>query len=235
MIVRLASSMGVSRREANAMFRAAGFAPRYSEIGLDVAAADGARRVIDFLLRRHEPFSALAFDRVGNIVASNGAHRRLLDRLLPGAALPPGVRDNVLRLLLHPQALGRVIVNRKEVVAAVLGRFLREVEEHDDDARRALYDELSGYDLPEIVPPGLDAARPPLMITLHLRRGDLDVELITVTTTLATAIDVTLSELRIETYFPANPRTEKVLRRLAGEESDPVIPAVLWRDSDADT
>jgi len=230
MILRLAGSLNVSRRDTNALFRAAGYAPHYSEIDLEGAEADGARRVIDFLLRRHEPFSALAFDRVGNIVASNAAHRRLLDRLLPDADLPHGVRDNVLRLLLHPEALGRAIVNREEVVAAVLGRFLREAEEHDDDARRALYEELSGYDLPDVRPADLDASRPPLMITLHFRRDDLDVELITVVTTLGTAVDVTLSELRIETYFPANSPTEDLLRRLAAEEGDRGGPAVVWRD-----
>lgn len=229
MIRRLASALGASRRETNTMFLAAGYAPEYSEIDLQDPEAARAREVIEFLLERHEPFSALAFDRLGNIAASNEAHRRLLRRLLPDVELPPDVRENILRLLLHPRALRTVLVNRDEVTGAVLARFRQELDRHDDPARRALFEELAEYGLPG-TPVGRSGDRESsLMLPVHLRSAELDVSLITVTTTLSAAVDVTLSELQIETYFPADPETEERLRALADEEGVSDGPSVRWR------
>lgn len=228
MVLRLATALGVSHRETNHLFLAAGYAPYYSEIGFSEPEAVRVKHVVEFALARHEPFSAIAFDRLGNIVAYNSAHLRLLQRLLPGPRLPAKIQNNILRLLLHPDGLRRSIVNWDEVAGLVLGRFRQEVEPAEGAAIRLL-EELAQYDPPEGYDSRADVRDGPApMLTIHLRYGDLELHLITVVATLGTAIDVTFSELRIETYFPADADTERALRTLARDVEDGEETAVQW-------
>lgn len=226
MVHRLAIALRATPRETNALFQAAGYAPPHTEVNFADPRATDARRVIEFLLSRHEPFSAVAFDRLGNIVASNAAHRRLLSLLLPEDT-PPDINHNILRLLFHPAGLRTSLVNWEDVAAAALERFRREVERFPDGGAGML-EELARFDLPEArTEPNL-SDDPPLMLAMQFRHGDLDLELIATVTTLGTPIDVTLAEVRIETYFPANAASEDLLRRLAAAAPRSVETLVKW-------
>lgn len=220
MVLRLARALDTSRRETNQMFLAAGFAPLYSEVDLASPRAADVRAVVEFLLVRHEPYSGLACDRLGNIVATNAAHRRLVEKLLPGGDTPPEVLGNLLRLVFHPAGLRHAIANWEDVASAVSARFRQDVEREPDTAARQLLEEILSYDLPSGQMPVLPDDRPlPLMLPLQVRRDTLALDLITIVTTLGSALDVTLSELRIETYFPADDRSDAVLHELAGDDA----------------
>lgn len=206
MVLVLASALDLPLRERNAVLAAAGFAAVYSETSLDSDELGAARRAVDFLLERHEPYPALALDRHWDIVTLNNAAAQLFAPLLALAALPPGGLNSI-EAVFDPRRLRPFIVNWEEVAGELVQRLHREAAV--DGAARALLDRVLRHDgVPSrFRTPRPNASRSPLLF-IHLRTSDFELRLFTALTTLDTPQDVTLEELRIETYFPADPETE---------------------------
>ena len=216
MVLRLTERLEVPLRERNTMLLAAGFAPAYPERDLDDPALGVARAAIDRVLAGHEPFPALAVDRYWTLVAAN----RVVPALLTGMAselLQPPI--NVLRLSLHPDGLAAQIANLPEWRAHLLARLSRQVELTADGRLSDLLQELGGYgyardhstqNTDQLVS-DQRVASVAVPLRLHTEHGTLS--LISTTMVFGTPVDVTLSELAIEAFFPADAATADLLQR----------------------
>jgi transcriptional regulator with XRE-family HTH domain len=214
MVLRLTEQLSVPLRERNAILIAAGFAPVYRERSLDAPDLAAARGVIERILNGHEPHPALAVDRHWTLLSMNKAVGLLLtgvaDHLVAGAV-------NVLRLSLHPEGLAGRILNFQEWRTHILARLAHEIEISADPHLVALLNELRSYPTP---PHAMTARAGPIAdggiavpLTLASEEGPLS--FISTTTVFGTAVDVTLSEVTIETFFPADPETSKAMAKLA--------------------
>src|SRR5438105_8135652 len=211
MVLYLAEELDVPLRERNTLLVAAGFAPLYRETPLEGDDMATVRETLQQLLTGHEPYPALVVDRQWNLVLANRAIG-LLVAGLPEALLAPPV--NVLRLSLAPSGLASRIANFEEWSAHLLSRLGREVTATGDPALAALYDELAAlpgvraHELP--VPHGDGAGR--LVVTLQLKTAIGDLTFFSTVATFGTAVDITLAELSIESFFPADAATADALR-----------------------
>ena len=209
MVIRLANRLDVPLRERNRLLVAAGFAPMYGERGLDEPAMAAARQAIDLVLRGHEPYPALAVDRHWTLVSYNRAVPLLMAGADPALLQPP---VNVLRLSLHPGGLAPRIVNLAAWRMHVLHRLQQQIAASGDATLGALADELRGY------PAARDDAPAPnqhVVVPLVLDTPEGRLSFISTTTVFGTPVDVTLSELALETFFPADAATAARLVRLA--------------------
>ncbi len=173
--------------------------------------------MIALLLEAAEPFPAVVVDRAYDVVLANAAMTRFFSRLLPPGELAALGRTNLMRATFHPRGLHRFVLNWAEVAPVLIGRLQREAQRCPaGDPVRLLVDEVLAY--PGIVPewrfPSLERPLPPV-IAMHLKRGDLEARVFGAITTLGTPQDVTLQELRIETFLPADAATEELARQLA--------------------
>ena len=217
MVLRLAERLDVPLRERNALLVAAGFAPLYRERPLVDPALAGARRAVDRLLAAHEPYPALAVDRHWNMVLAN----RLVTPLVEGAAtelVTPPV--NVLRLSLHPRGLAPRIANYSEWRAHLLQRLARQVEVSSDPELAALLDELREYPEPDAAPSPASSehdafAAAGVVVPLQIVVAGQALTFFSATTIFGSPVDVTLAELAIESFFPADGATARVLEKLA--------------------
>lgn len=213
MLLRLMEQLDVPLRERNVMLLAAGFAPLYPERPLDDPALTAARGAVDRVLAGHEPFPALAVDRAWNLVAANRAVG-LLTAGVPLEMLRPPV--NVLRLSLHPEGLAPRIMNLTEWRAHVLARLRRQIGQAADPRLEALLAELAGMPPPGAVPADAaigDDTLAGIAVPLRLRSDEGTLSLLSTTMIFGTPLDVTLSELAIEAFFPADAATAAVLAR----------------------
>lgn len=215
MVLHLADRLEVPLRERNVLLVSAGYAPVFPERALDDPALAAARKAVDLLLTGHEPYPALAVDRHWTLLAANQAVGRLIGGASPVLLQPP---VNVLRLSLHPDGLAPAIVNYAEWRAHILDRLRRQVDATADPVLAALMAELAGYPAPgggrhEKV--ALDPTFAGVVVPLQLATADGALSLFSTTTVFGTPVDVTLSELALETFFPADPATAEALRRLA--------------------
>jgi transcriptional regulator with XRE-family HTH domain len=210
MVMQLAEHLEVPLRDRNSLLLAAGYAPAYGQRDLAEPEMGPVRDAIDRVLRGHEPYPALVVDRHWGLVAAN----RTLPMLIEGAAqhlLEPPV--NVLRLSLHPEGVAPRIVNLGEWRAHILDRLGRQAVSSGDQALFALHDELASY-------PGgggghtVDLEAGEIAVPLRIRVGDSELAFISTATTFGTAVDVTVSELSIESFFPADDDTARVLHAI---------------------
>lgn len=200
MVVRLAESLELPLRERNELLLAAGYAPAYPESSLDDPVLAPVRTAIDHILRGHLPYPALVVDRGGDLIAANTA----FDLITEGAAAElVGPGTNVYRLALHPDGLAPRIRNLAEWARHILAR-LGHLEE--------LRDELTGY-VPELEP---SAGVLGFAVPLRLQSSYGELRLMTTVTTFATAVDVTLAELKLEAFLPTDPATAAALSTAAG-------------------
>jgi transcriptional regulator with XRE-family HTH domain len=212
MVLRLADQLGVPLREQNQMLVAAGYAPAFSERPFDAPSLAAARRAVETVLAAHEPFPALAVDRHWTMVAANRAVAPLIADVAPALVAPP---CNVLRLSLHPDGLQRRIRNLAEWRSHILARLHRQVEATADAGLAALMEELRSYPLPRTMPGRAgtsvtgDICVP---LVLDSPRGPLS--FLSTTTVFGTPVDVTLSEIAVEAFFPADEATAEALRAL---------------------
>lgn len=213
MVVQLARVLGLELRERNAMLVGAGFAGIYPSTPLDGAAMAPVNRAVAFLLAQHEPYAAVLIDRCWNVLHSNEGARRLLGLFLEPGVVPPAIAQNLVRAALHPEGLRRYVVNWAEVAALLLERVERACHAHPaDDERRALFEEVRAY--PDIANTAWVAPAGPVA-TLHLRRGDEELRLFTLLTSIGTPLDVTADGLTLESLFPADDGTESWFRSRA--------------------
>jgi transcriptional regulator with XRE-family HTH domain len=210
MVLRLAEQLEVPLRDRNVILVAAGFAPHFPDRPLDDPALAAARRAVDAILAAHEPCPALAVDRQWNVIAANRAVAPLLEGVAENLLAGP---VNVMRLALHPEGLAPRIANLAEWRAHLIGRLRREIELTADAGLEILLAELSSYP----APPASDR-RPVdfggVAVPLQLITPDGVLSLISTTTVFGTPVDVNLSELALETFFPADAATAEVLRRM---------------------
>lgn len=213
MVLRLADQLEIPLRERNTILVAAGFAPVFPQRSLDDPALAAARRAVDIILAGHEPHPALVVDRGWNLISAN----RMIAPLMAGAdpeLLKPPL--NVLRLTLHPKGLAPRVVNLHEWRAHLLDRLRREVELTADPALNDLLTELRAYPIPGGQPPrrALDEyGGVAIPFQLNMPGGLLS--FFSTTTVFGTPVDVTLSELTLETFFPADAQTAQALREAA--------------------
>jgi transcriptional regulator with XRE-family HTH domain len=212
MVLKLAERLDVPLRERNVLLVAAGFAPAFPQRSLDDPMLKSARHAIDLVLKAHEPNPALAYDRHWNLVTANRMVAPLLDGV-PERLL--GQPFNILRLAFHPEALAPRTVNLAEWCGHLLERLHRQCEATADPELIKLYNDLKAFPLPARaapLPPDNNVAIP-----LKLRHNGEVLSFISTTMVFGTPVDVTLSELALETFFPADDLTAARMRQMAAE------------------
>jgi len=211
MVLTLAEHLEVPLREQNALLLAAGYAPLFSEMSLDTDEMRPARHALDAILSGHEPFPAIIVDRQWEVVASNEPAQRLLREGVSEELLDPPA--NALRVTLHPDGLAPRILNFPEWSAHLITRLHRQALLSQDSALAALEEELLGY---PGVEPSAGLAEPAEMLFVPLRldipSSEAVVSMFSTIATFGTALDITLEELCIEAFFPADEQTEAYLR-----------------------
>ncbi|MGZ6640403.1 MAG: helix-turn-helix domain-containing protein [Solirubrobacteraceae bacterium] len=211
MLLRLAEELQVPLRERNRLLLAAGFAPRYEERSLEDPEMAPIAAAVELVLRGHDPYPALAVDHGWALVAHNDAARMLM-AALPEELLAPPV--NVLRASLHPDGLAPRIRNLAEWRDHLLERLRRQIALTGDPALQTLFDELAGYPVPD---PGAELlARNDVVVPLRLESEVGELTFFSTVTTFGTPVDITVEELMIESFFPADEATADALRELAG-------------------
>ncbi|RDU97177.1 helix-turn-helix domain-containing protein [Trinickia dinghuensis] len=212
MLMHLAEQLEVPLRARNALLVAAGYAPLYAERALTDPQLDAAREAVQLVLHGHEPYPALAIDRHWTMVAANGALAPLVARADPRLLETP---VNVLRLSLHPDGLAPHIVDWAGWRAHSLQRVERQAQASGDATLAALAEELAGYPAPEGADLEPSRERAPLadvVVPFRLRTDIGLLSFFSTTTVFGSPVDVTLSELAIEAFFPADAATGEALR-----------------------
>jgi MmyB-like transcription regulator ligand binding domain len=211
MVLHLAERLDVPLRGRNDLLLAAGYAPAYGQRALDAPEMRPVRNAIELVLCGHEPYPALVVDRHWNLVSAN----RALASLVEGAAahlLEPPV--NVLRLSLHPDGIAPRIINLPQWRAHLLERLHRGALAAGDPTLNALQDELASYPGGD---PGqsLDSAFAEVAVPLRMRVKGAELSFVSMRASFGNALDVTVGELSIESFFPTDKRTADALRTIA--------------------
>jgi transcriptional regulator with XRE-family HTH domain len=226
MVLHLAEQLDIPLRERNALLVAAGFAPVFRERSLEDPTLQAARRAIDLVLAGHEPYPALAIDRHWTLVTSNRVVPLLLADIEPSLLVPP---INVLRISLHPQGLARRIVNLAEWRSHLLARLRRQLDASADPVLADLLKELSGYPIvggkSYNAQAGTDYAGVVVPFQLATEYGTLS--FFGTTTVFGTPVDITLSELALESFFPADARTAEMLNRIFKRDEPEIEKAAI--------
>jgi transcriptional regulator with XRE-family HTH domain len=219
MVLLLAGALDVPLRERNGLLLAAGFAPVYAESKLDAPDLAAVRAALDAILRQQEPFPAVVMNRHWDILRTNQAAARFFGFLLGDRE--PAQPANVLRLMFHPDGLRPFVANWEAVAEGLVRRVHREaVGGVPDDTTRKLLTEILAY---PGVPPSWRSASlgAPLVpvIPVSFRKGPRQLDFFSAVTTLGTPQDVTVQEIRIECFFPANDASDRAARALATDPS----------------
>lgn len=214
MVLHLAENLRIPMRERNVLLVAAGYAPVYPDKPLSDPALQTARNAVELILKAHEPYPALAVDRHWNLIASNRAVAFFLEGADPELLQPP---VNVLRLSLHPRGLAARIGNFRQWRSHVVARLAQQIDNSADGGLVALLEDIKSYPAPANARPHRPGRNDPLggiatPFELITERGVLS--FLSTTTVFGTAVDISLSELAIETFLPANPDTFETMRHL---------------------
>jgi len=217
MVRLLAQVLDVPLRDRNALLTAAGYAPIYRETRLEAPAMAQARRALDFILRQQEPYPALVLDRHWNVLDVNEGSARVQQAFLDSAAVAELGTPNAMRLMFHPRAFRPHIVNWEAIAASLIQWLHRDaLSGFADSETRALLQELLSYpDVPRHWRTlDVEASTTPFL-PIEFSKDELSLRYFTTLTSLGTPHDITLQELRIECFFPADEATEAASRRLA--------------------
>lgn len=209
MLLRLADRLDVPLRERNQLMTAAGLAPMYAERPLDHPAMREAFAAVELVLYAHEPHPALAVDRHWNLIAHNRALAPLLAGVPDFLMMPPA---NVLRVSLHPEGMAPRIVNLGLWRAHILHRLQHQIDTSGDPVLIALYAELAAYPAPEDFDPAELTGSAHVAVPCRMRTELGELSFISTTTVFGTPMDVTLAELAIESFFPADAATTQAMR-----------------------
>lgn len=213
LLLRLCIVLDLPLRERNQLLLAAGFAPAYAERGLDSSALAAAREALQRLLAAHEPYPALVIDRHWQLQLANRPALALLRTLMPG--LDADQRINVLRISLDPEGLAPAIINLGEWRAYILQRLAQLVAASGDPVLGQLHRELAA--LPPLAgeqPASPGAAGNDFAVLFRLRSPLGEIALLSTLTVFGAPADVTLSELAMEAFFPADEESASRLRQL---------------------
>jgi transcriptional regulator with XRE-family HTH domain len=217
MVLHLAEQLDIPLRERNVLLNAAGYAPVFLERSIDDPALQTAYQAVDLVLKGHEPYPALAVDRHWNMVAANTALAPLLSDADPALLRPP---VNVMRLSLHPKGVAPRIANLPEWRAHLLARLRRQIELTADPDLIELMQELSSYPAPNedrVAKRELDGEHDSVVVPFQLITDTGILSFFSTTTVFGTPVDITLSELALECFYPTDQPTTETLLRL-GEE-----------------
>jgi transcriptional regulator with XRE-family HTH domain len=213
MLLHLAELLQVPLRERNTLLAAAGFAPMFAQRSLDDPRLAAAREALQMVIDGHDPYPALAVDRHWNLLLINAAAQRLLAGVPPALLAPP---VNVLRLSLHPDGLATRIVNLGEWRGHLLARLRLQVAASGDPQLAGLLAELAAYPpLPGEQPTPVSSPSAEVMMLLRLRTALGELALFSTITVFGTPVDVTLSEMALESFYPADPASAALLRKMA--------------------
>jgi transcriptional regulator with XRE-family HTH domain len=216
MVLALAEQLEVPLRDRNQLLLAAGYAPLYGERPLDDPDMTPVREALELVLRGHEPYPAAVVDRWWEMVAANSGIALLTEGVAPELLAPPA---NVMRVALHPDGMAPRIVNFGEWRAHLLERLRHQVSVTGDAALAALYEEVSGYP----GPPDTGAHRSgagEVFVPLVFRSGDRELRFFSTVATFGTAVDITVAELAIESFFPADASTAAALQTASSRERE---------------
>jgi transcriptional regulator with XRE-family HTH domain len=204
MVLHLAEQLDVPLRERNGLLLAAGYAPQFAERSLETTEMEPVRQALDRFLRAHEPYPAVVIDRHYNLVAGNDAVGVLTAGVSPELLAPP---VNTLLLTLHPDGMAPRIVNLEEWSAHLLHQLRRQASITGDQELERLHDELAGYPGVSVHGAREEGSVPEILLPLRIRDGAQELEFFSTISTFGTPIDITLAELAIEAFYPANART----------------------------
>lgn len=216
MVLVLASALDVPLRERNTLLMAAGYAPAYRETDLDAPEMAQVRKALEFLLNQAEPYGAVVVDSEWNVLMANRAMQAMTSFLLGDP--PPATARNLMHGLFDPQGYRPYIVDWDTLACAMLKRLHREAATEGDSRLYDLFDALRAYpgvpdDWAELDLHGSTM----LLVPFQLEKDGLRLNLFSTITTLGTPVDLTLQDLRIETYFAADESTEAALRALSAQ------------------
>jgi transcriptional regulator with XRE-family HTH domain len=213
MVLHLAGCLDIPLRERNVLLGAAGFAPMFQERSFEEPALDIVRRNVETVLAAYDPNPALAVDRHWTMLAANRAVAHLVAGAEPSLLRPP---VNVLRLSMHPAGLASRIVNLPQWRGHVIARLRRQIDVSGDAALMDLLDEVRDYPSPRGTAV-MKAEEESGMIAIPFRLATIDgvLSFFSTTTLFGTPVDITVSELAIEAFLPADAETAEVMRRLA--------------------
>jgi transcriptional regulator with XRE-family HTH domain len=228
MVLHLAKRLDVPLRERNDLLLAAGYAPAYRQRELDAPEMRPVRNAIEHVLNGREPFPALVVDRHWDLVSANRAFASLVEGAAAHLLEPP---VNVLRLSLHPEGLAPRIVNLPQWRTGLLERLRRDALAAGDPVLSVLQAELASY-------PSGDPGHPRVPVSgevavpLRVRAGGAELSFISTTTGFGDALDVTVAELSIESFFPTDERTIEAMRVAALDTPRQASAPWLARTSD---
>ena len=215
LILRLTEELDVPLRERNALLLAGGFAPAYPEHGLDAPPLSAITEAMRQVITAHLPNPALAVDGHWELIDANDALFRLVEGTSPELLEPP---VNVLRVSLHPDGMAPRILNLGQWRQHVLFRLRRQADRSGDPFLHELYEELRGYPSGEAGQPD-QAGRPDgageaadVVLPMRIRAGDAELSFLSTTTVFGSPLDVTVAELAIESFYPADGATAAFMR-----------------------
>ncbi|WP_194833310.1 helix-turn-helix domain-containing protein [Nocardia sp. XZ_19_369] len=211
MLVHLSEHLEIPLRERNRLLLAAGYAPVYAEPALDAPAMDAVRSAMSQILTGHQPYPALAIDQSWTMIDANSGVTLLLDGIDPALLTPP---INALRLSLHPDGMAGQIVNLAEWRGHLFARLSRQIEVTGSPELVELRDELRTYPGGEVDPALPDPDQS--VVPLRLLRDGHELSFISITSVFGTPMNVTVAELAIESFFPAD---EDTMKRLTAQAS----------------
>ena len=207
-MLALSEVLGLPLCEQNRLLEAAGFARVFRETPISADEMAHMRGMLQFILDRHLPYAAVALDRHSNLLLSNRTAGQFLPTLISPAL--SARNNNILRATFHPEGSRRWIVNWPEVERHLLSRAELDLGSAEDPIGAALLAEIKSYASASVAANSHKAPRPgDLLLPLHIRMGDLDLRLFSTIMILCTPHDVTLQELRVETFFPADQESER--------------------------
>jgi transcriptional regulator with XRE-family HTH domain len=204
-LLHVAEHLDVPLRARNDLLVAAGYAPVYGETNLDDPAMAEVRQALDLVLAKQEPYPALVVDRLWNLVMANAGAALLFEGIDPRFL----ERPNVLRACLHPEGLAPRIDDFEVFSGHILSRLRRQMALTGDEQLTALYDELAA--LPDVATAEPFTDHPGLVLPVRIRTSRGQLSFFTTAATFGTAADVTLSELTVESFFPADEATRRLL------------------------
>ena len=222
MVVRLATALDVPLRQHNALLLAAGFAPIWRETALGAPELAQVRHALDYILAQQEPFPAVAVDRHWNMLKANSGMARLVEFLV--GPLPPDAKVNLADALVAPDVLRPHLANWPEVVRYFIRSVEADAAADGTPETAALLDRLMAYGgvraVLKKVPTDVGAAP---VLPMHFRKGSVSLQLFTTIATLGTPQNVTAQELRVESFFPMNDDTARILRAWGAQPREPDV------------
>ena len=221
LLLALADHLDVPLRERNTLLLAGGYAPRYARTSLKSPEMSRVRNTLQTILGGHDPYPGVVIDRYWNVVLANSAALRLVHDL-PDHVVRPSM--NIFRLSLHPDGFASHTLNFDDWATYLLGQLHRAAILTGDHEFDALIEEVSAY--PDVAAMGDWRAatvleEPKILIPFRVGLGAVELSMFTTLTVFGTPLDVTLAEMAVELFYPADDISEALLRSTGGRESDP--------------